>query len=523
MEENKIKRRVNPSTFWPPAILSLIMLLVGTFFPEQFGVAVGYAMSWVTTYFGWFYALGTTLLIVFCIWLCTSKYGKIRFGGKDAKPEMSFWKWFSIVLTSGMAAGICYWCVAEPVTFFMSPPSFNGMEGGSAAAAEASLRYVLMHWTLHPYAVYVTAGVGIAFMYWNCRKPFSIASCLYPLFGERVIGKMRYWINALCVLCIVIGLGTTLGLGIDQMTVGFEYITGIQADPNVVALVVCLGFASIAILAACTGLHKGISMISSLNMYLFIFLLVYAFAFSGETMFILNNTVTGIGQYLQNVVGQAFYLEPAYQTGWVNGWTVFYWAWWIAFAPLIGLFQVKLSKGRTVREYIVVNMFAPCIFIGLWMGVFGSSSIAMELAGNTNITDTMATLGSSVAFFAYIENLPLSGIIMPLGVIAIIFSIVTQTEAEILTIADVCVATDEELAKSDNFAPPHIKIFWGLMMSLIAFVLLYSGGLSAVQTASIVMGLPMLMLLLIMAVATIKGFRNYKEYDKTLAPGEDYD
>jgi choline-glycine betaine transporter len=317
-------------------------------------------------------------------------------------------------------------------------------------------------------------------------------------------------------------LGTTLGLAIDQMTVGLEFITGIAFDRNIVAFVVCLGFAGIAIIAACTGLHKGVAFVSITNMYIFIFLMVFAFLFGG-TRFILNNTVTSIGQYFQFVIGQSFYVEPAYQSGWVNGWTIFYWAWWIAFAPLIGLFQIKLSKGRTIRQYVMINMLVPCIFLALWMGIFGSSAINMEFNGINGVSEAMGKFGTSVAFFAYVKNLPLAPVITVIAVIAIIFSIVTQTEAEILTIADLCVSFDDDLAKSDNFAPAHIKVFWGLVMSFIGFVLLYSGGIIGVQTACIVLGLPMLALILFMCVAAIKGFRHYKDYDKTLKSGEDYE
>lgn len=515
--------RVNKATFIPPAILCLAIVVVGALIPEKLGDTMNFLLNVCTTYGGWFYALGTVLLVIFCIWVAFSKYGKIKFGGKDAEPEMSTWKWFCIVLTSGMAAGICYWCIAEPMNFYLAPPVFSGNEGGTAAAAEGALRYVLTHWTLHPYAVYTAAAIGIAFMYWNCRKPFSISSALYPLIGEKATGNLRYWINALCIFCLVAGLGTTLGLAIDQLTVGIQFVFGVSISKNLLAFFVCIGFAVIATLVACSGLHKGVGMVSTINMYIFIFLMIFAFLFGG-TLFILNNTVTAIGQYLQNIIAQSFYLEPAHQSGWINGWTIFYWAWWVAFAPLIGLFQVKLSKGRTVREYVIVNMFVPSIFLTAWMGIFGSSAINMHFnQGITSVADAINEWGSSVAFYAYLKEMPLSVIIIPIAMLAIIFSIVTQTEAEVLTISDLCVASDEELAKSDNLAPAPLKLFWGFTMSLLAFVLLISGGLSAVQTASIVLGLPMMLLILLMAVGTIKGLKNYKKYDQTLREGEDYE
>lgn len=514
--------RVNPRTFYPPAILVVIITVIGALFPEATGEAMNAALAWCEKYMGWFYVLGCTLLVVFCVWLCFSKYGKIRFGGKEAKPETSFWKWFALVLTSGMAAGICYWCIAEPVSFFQNPPVFAGYEGGTAVAAENTLRYNFLHWTLHPYAIYTAAGVGISFMYWNAKRPFSISSALYPLVGEKANGNMQFWINALCIFCIVAGMGTTLGLGIDQIATGIQYVTGIVVDPNLLGLIVCLGFAAVAIIVAISGLEKGVAFVGSLNMWLFVALLVFVFFFGG-TLFIVNNTIGSIGSYFQFLIGQSLYLEAAQDSGWVGGWTVFYYAWWLAFAPLIGLFQVKLAKGRTVREYVLVNMFVPCIFLALWFGTFGSSAIEMILNGNTAVPESMAEWGTSVAFFSFVQQLPLAPVLIVAGFVTIILSIITQTESQILTISDLCVAGPDDDAASDLHSPAPLKVFWGLAMSLIALILLIAGGLSAVQTASVVLGLPTLALILVMTVGSIKGFKHYKLYDKTLAPGEDYE
>lgn len=514
--------RVNKLTFIPPAILTLLITILGVAVPKQFGNAMNVALNASTKYGGWIYILGSFLLVVFCIWVACSKYGKIRLGGKDAKPEMSFFKWFSVVLTSGMAAGLCYWSVAEPVNFFNNPPKFSGLEGGTAQAAEMTLRYSFLHWTLHPYAIYTAAGVALGFIYWNAKRPFSISSALYPLIGKKANGKLQYGINAACIFCLVAGLGTTLGLAIDQLSGGLNYLTGKNFNLITLGFIICVIFAIVAILAACTGLHKGVAMISTLNMYMFIALLIFAF-FCGGTLFILNNTVSSVGQYLQFFLGQSLYLEPAQQTGWVNSWTIFYLAWWVAFAPLIGLFQIKLSKGRTIREYIIVNMFVPCLFLVCWFGTFGSSAMGIQLDGNFNILNDITEFGNSVAFFAYLKQLPLVQITVPIAIIAVLFSIVTQTEAEILTISDLCLVDEGGDAESDKHAPIWMKVFWGAIMSLLAFALLYSGGLSAVQTASIVLGLPMMILVLIMCVGAIKGFKNYKKLDQTLKEGEDYE
>lgn len=515
----------------------VIILIIGIVMPRQLGKAMDQMLSWLTTNFGWFYALGTTLLVGVALWVCFSKYGKLRFGGKDAKPEMSTFKWFCIVMTSGMAAGICYYAVAEPLSFFENPPVFSGAAGGSVEAAEQTLRYVFLHWTLHPYAIYVVVGLACGFMYWNAKKPFSVASGLYPLMGEKALGAPRHWINALAVFALVCGVGTSLGLAVDQITVGLNYVFQQNFDPNVVGIFICLSFAVISILAASSGLHKGIAYISSANMYMFFFLMVFVLVFGG-TRFILNNTVSSVGKYFSFVVGQSLYVEPAYQSGWVNDWTMFYWAWWIVFAPLVGLFQIKLAKGRTIRQFILVNMFAPSLFLVLWFGIFGSAVINMGLSGVTTVSEVFHELGTSVALFAFLKEFPLAWVLIIIAFAAIIFSVLTMTEAEVMTIADLCInnetvksveengkteqVDEAEKVASDLKSPLFLKIFWGLIMCLLAFVLLYSGGLDAVQTASVVLGFPILILLLLLAVSLVKGLKNYKKYDKTLKSDDDY-
>lgn len=515
------KKKIKLRTFLPPAVLTVIIAVIGMIIPDGFGRAMNRLLNIFTTYGGWVYVLGSFFIVLFCFFICFSKYGRIRFGGKNAKPEMGFFKWFSIVLTSGMAAGLCYWSVAEPLSAFLDPPAFSGITGGTAAAAEMSLRYSFLHWTLHPYAIYTSVGIVLGFMYWNGKQPFGISSGLYPLLGERIRGKFSDWINAICIFCLIAGLGTSIGLAVDQLSVGINYITGKSFDLGKLSLLICIGFAVLGILAACTGLHKGVAFVSRLNMYLFMLLLVFAFFFGGS-LFIINNTITSVGEYLQFFISQSLYLEPTYQSGWVNKWTIFYLAWWLAFAPLIGLFQIKLAKGRTIREYIAVNMIAPSIFLIAWFGVFGSSSINMEMNGNRAISQAISKFGNSTAFFAYLRQLPLADITLVIAVVAVVLSIITQTEAEILTISDLCVEERDEKTTSDKKSPALIKVFWGSLISVLAFVLLNSGGLEAVQTASIVLGFPMLVLIIIFCISGYKGFKNYKKYDKTLGEGEDY-
>lgn len=523
MKEKKgFLKVIDKRAFFPPAILLTIATVIGVVFPHTLQKAVDVTFDFTTTNFGWFYALGSTFLVVFCLWAGFSKYGRIRLGGKDAKPEMSFAKWFAIALTSGIAIGVVFYGVAEPMINFTAPPEFSGLEPRSPEAAEASLKYVFLHWALHPYGIYTAAGLCLAFVFWNMKRKLQVSSALYPLIGEKADGQAVSWINALTIFATIAGIGTSLGFGVLQAASGINYVFGTDFDSGVLWIVIIGFMVLIYTVAACTGLHKGVALISNLNVYVYFVLLAWGFLFGGA-LFIINNTVTGVGKYLSSFVSESMYLEPAMATGWVSSNTIFYYAWWIAFAPLVGVFLVKLAKGRTIREFVLVNMIAPVIFTFLWFGVFGSSAISMELGGNCNIVADIASYGSPVALFAYLKNLPLSGLMVIFGFAAIVFSFVTLAEAQTLTIAELtCVQDEEDETKSERNAPASVKIFWGVLMGLMAFALLYSGGVSAIQTASIVCALPILALMLVMAASYIKGMKNYREYDQTLEDGEDY-
>lgn len=528
MSNEKIKKnktstyKLNKKAFYPPAILTVIVLLIGILIPEQFGKAMSITLSWITRNLGWAYSLATFGFVLVALFVCFSKYGNIRLGGKDAKPEMGFFKWFCIVMTSGMATGIVYYSVGEPLSFFENPPVFSGATGGSIQAGEQALRYVFLHWTLHPYSMYVVVAVACAFMYWNCRQPFSVSSGLYPLLGEKANGAAKHWINALCILALVAGVGTTMGLVVDQLTAGLNYVFNTNMNPNIVGIATVLLFSIVSIVASSTGLHKGIAAVSQANMYMFAILMVFALAFGG-TRFIMANTVTSIGKYLSFFVGQSLYLEPAYDSGWVSGNSTYYWAWWLVYAPLVGLFQIKMAKGRTIRQFIIVNLIAPSLFLIAWFGVFGSSVIHMGLTGNTIVSEASAMFGNSVALFAYLKQMPLAPVLILIGFLAVLASTVTLTEAECMTVADICIEEENEEAQAEKNSPVWLKAFWALAMCLLGFVLYYSGGLTAIQTSSIVVALPIMVLLIFMTVSMVKGLTHYKEYDKTLREGEDYE
>lgn len=519
MEKVSLFKKIDWAIFLPPAVILLFFVVIGIVAPDAFSAATSWAFSFTTKYFSWFYALGSTFLVLFCLWAGFSKYGNIKLGGKDAKPDMSFFTWFAVALTSGIAIGIVYWGVAEPLGNLMSPPGFTGWEAGSADAAEGALKYNFLHWGLHPYGIYCAAGLCCAFIIMNGKRRFSITSTLYPLLGEKCEGPWGKIVSAICIFSILGGMGTSLGFGVSQFGVGVNYVFGTNFSDAFLAIFFIGVLVICTIGASCSGLHKAITHVSNANMYIYFALMIWAFIFGG-TLFILNNTTTAIGQYLSLIIPQSFYLEPVKATGWVGGWSIFYWAWWLSFAPIVGLFLIKLAKGRTIRQFVLVNMLAPTIFAVAWFGVFGSSAINFQLNG-ADIYSVISEWGNPVALFAFVENLPLTPVMFALVFLAIIFSLLTLSESMTLTLSDMSIKPEYLGEEGDPKASPSsLKIFWGILMGAVAFVLLISGGLGALQTASVVCGLPILVIQLVWAGAYIKSMRQRSRYDLTLTPEE---
>lgn len=509
----RIQNMIDKPVFLLPAILMSFVVVIGFAAPDLFSSAANAAFNFMLDKFSWFYALGTFLLLAFCFWAGFSKYGNIKLGGKDAEPEMSFFKWFAIAVTSGIAIGIVFYGIAEPITNFATPPGFLGIEGQSVEAAESAVPFTFFHWSLHTYGVYTSVGLSCAFIFWNAKRKFQVSSSLYPLIGDKADGIWGKIINGVAVFGIVGGIGTSMGIGVLQISSGINYVFGTNFSMTTLAILVIGTMAVIYIAAACTGLHKGVAIVSSLNMYVYIILMVWTVLFGG-TMFILNNTVSSIGSYLKMVIPQSFYLEPVMQTGWVQNNSIFYWAWWISFAPIVGLFLIKLAKGRTIRQFVIVNLLAPSLFGFLWFGIFGSSAIRAELlaGGNAGIIKDIAEHGIPVAMFAFFKTLPLRPVLNILGFAATIFSFVTMAESMTLTIADMTCKADE--------TPNVLKAFWGILMGLVAFIMLENGGLDALQTSVIVCALPLLVMILFMVAAYIKSMRHRSQYDQTLTEEE---
>lgn len=500
----------NKAIFIPLALILAIAVIYGLVDPTGYGKGAEVALNWTLNNFNWFYALGATLLLIFCLWAGFSKYGNIKLGGRDAKPELSKFNWWAISFCAGMGLGLTFYGVAEPMNHYINPPLFLGAEPGSAKAAETALRYTFFHWTFHTYGIYVAAGICIGFFFYNCKKPFKVSSSLFPIIGEKISGRLGTLVDALAIFAISGGIASSLGLGAMQIGGGLNFLWDIPTS-NLLWFVIILICTFCFTLSSYTGLQKGIKLLSRTNAFLFIALVAFVL-FLGPTVGILRQTITALGDYIINLIPMALYVDPIINCGWTNTWTIYYWAFWLAYAPIMGLFLVRCAKGRTIKEFVIVNMIAPAAFCILWFGVFGSAAIQLEHFTDAGIWELITTGGIEVALFALFKELPLYQISSVFGIICATISFISLSDSMTSTIASMITLGFGD-TKEETEPPAPMKIFWGSLLGLLAFVILLSGGISAIQSTVIICGLPILILLLFMVYSYIKAMYNLKEYD----------
>ncbi|APD07111.1 glycine betaine transporter [Flavobacteriaceae bacterium UJ101] len=456
---------------------------------------------------GWFFILLVNGILVFALFLGFGKFKDIRIGGKDAKPDFSTLGWFSMLFSAGMGIGLLFWSVAEPIFHFNSNPFVTDQENIIKAAKEA-MGISFLHWGVHAWALYAIVGVALAFFTFNKGLPLTIRSVFYPLFGEKIYGPIGDVIDIISVIATLFGLATSLGLGVQQVNAGLEYLFGIENSTfvQVILIVVITFFATLSLIL---GLDKGIRILSEWNMRLAIFLLIFMLIV-GPTLFLLKSFVQNIGHYIYEFFELSFWTNSykgiGEETNWQNSWTVFYWAWWISWSPFVGIFIARISKGRTIKEFILGVLFVPTILTFLWITVFGGSAIYQELLGNHSITEAV-NKNVATAIFYLLEQYPLTTFASILTVLLVASFFVTSSDSGSFVV-------DTLTSGGRHDAPKGQKIFWASMEGLIAAVLLIGGGLIALQTASILTGLPFAIILIILCFSLYKSLMDYIKEEK---------
>ena len=497
------------------ALLVLAFVLFTSFNNELASSVFGTARSWIELNFGWYYMVTIVFLIGVCGFIVFSRHGKVRLGDDDSRPEFSNFAWFSMLFSAGIGIGILFFGVAEPIFYLDNSDGFGypnnpyaDMAGATSLGYERAvdaLRVTFFHWGLHGWAVYVIVGMSLAYFAYRKKLPLALRSALYPFIGNRIYGPIGHIVDIFGVLGCVFGVATSLGLGVSQMSVGLERLIGV--DPGLTTQLILIALISIiSIMSALSGVNRGIKIISEWNIIISI-LVVAFFLFAGPTTWLLSLFGESLVDYLANFVQMGLWFPtedgPA---KWQNGWTVFYWGWWIAWAPFIGLFIARISRGRTLREFVVGVLLVPTTIIFLWLGIFGGTALYQELhavngVGTAGIIDQVMAWNLPAALFASADGVAGTGfigwILSAMLVFLLMSWFVTSSDSSTLVLTTILSFGNEE-------PPKKFRVFWGVMIGFVAAALLVAGGLSALQTANIAAALPLSVVIIVMTLGVLK-------------------
>ncbi|ATW27262.1 BCCT family transporter [Candidatus Formimonas warabiya] len=485
--------KVDPTVFIVSAVFLIAFTLWGIVDNKGLGTVFGAALSWTIKYTGWLYMGGVFFILLWCLYMAFSKYGQIKLGKPEDVPEYSNFSWFSMLFGCGMGVGLVFWAVGEPLYHYMSGPTYAG-DPASTSAAEWSMAITFLHWGLSAWAVYVVIGIAMGILMYKKGLPALVSTCFYPLLGDRIYGPIGKIIDIVTLVAVFFGQCTTIGLGVMQLSSGvnFNYGVPLGLGLNIVILFIVT---AVYLASACLPIEKGIKTGSNISMICTVGILLYMFL-AGPTTYILNNFVNGTGLYLQNIIKMSLWTDPVGQTGWAGGWTIYYWAWWISWAPFVGLFIAKISKGRTIKEFVLAALIAPSFFDMIFMDIIGSTALNMELVEATKGVVWGAVQNDlSSAIYVMFDMFPGAVILAPILLfVSFTFFVVSADSATIVL---------GTLSSGGNNEPrTSLKLLWGITMAVAAGVLLVAGGLSALQGASIVGALAFTIVMLFLCYLT---------------------
>lgn len=488
------------SVFLVSVIILAFFIIWGVFTPNHLASVTSAIQTFLQDKFGWFYLFSATAFLVFSIFLIFSPYGRIKLGKDSDEPEYSLFSWFAMLFSAGMGIGLVFWGVAEPLSHYFAPPVG---EGESVEAARIAMRYSFFHWGLHPWGIYTVLALALAYFKFRKNAPGLISHIFYPLFKEKVHGPLGKTIDVIAVFATVFGVATSLGFGAMQISGGLSFITALNNNFTT-QLVIIAVVTVLFILSASTGLNKGIKYLSNLNIGLAV-LLLFFLLFAGPTNFIMNLFSTTIGTYLQNLPSMSFYLSPFNpQTNeWIQGWTIFYWAWWISWAPFVGTFIARVSKGRTVREFVLGVLAVPTLFGALWFSIFGGSGLYLQMEKGVQLYQVMSEKGTEVVLFSMLDQYPSGSILSIIAIFLISTFFITSADSATFVLG--------MQTTNGSLNPPNtVKFIWGIIIAASAAILLYTGGLAGLQTASIIAAFPFTFILIGVMISLIKSFRREK-------------
>ena len=489
--------KVNPAVFWPASLLSIIVIAMAALMPNVLNSVLDHIQTRIFHDLSWFYILAVGIILVGMVYLSFSRFGDIRLGPDHAKPDYDLVTWFAMLFSTGMGIGIMFFGVAEPVMHFLEPPTGAG---GTVQAAREALELTFFHWGLHAWAIYASVGLMLAYFGYRHALPLTLRSALYPLIGDRIHGWMGNAVDIFAILGTVFGVATSLGFGVLQLNSGlsclFDAPIGIEVQSILIVVITAIAATSVA-----SGLNKGIKLLSQANLWLAVVLLILVFAL-GPTANLLKHFVENVGLYMSGIVSKTFNLyayEPK-SSNWLGGWTLLYWGWWISWSPFVGLFIARISRGRTIREFVSGVLLIPAGFTLLWMTAFGNSAIELIMSGVGADLATSVKADVSTALFKFFEYFPMTQLLSVIGMLMVVIFFVTSADSGAFV-------ADALASGGIRKTPAKQRVFWSALSGVGAMVLLWAGGLQALQTLTLLSALPFAVVLLIALFGLLKALR----------------
>ena len=482
-------------------LLVMAFVLFTVIDPEYANSIYSAAKGYIASDLGWYYVGIMSAFLFLSVWLIFSRYGDIRLGKEGEKAEFSRFSWFSMLFGAGIGIGILFWSIAEPIYHFQSNPFIAEGQAQTVEAAQAAMRIAIFHWGLHGWGLFAVIGLALAYFSYRKGLPLSIRSSLYPIFGDKIYGPIGHAADLLAVFGTVFGIATSLGLGAQQMNAGLNYLLGLEVSiTNQIILIAVISVVATA--SVLSGVNKGIRILSELNMQLTIVILLL-FVIFGPTAYLLGSFFTNTGDYLFHAVELGLWVNPDPESQWQGWWTIFYWGWWIAWAPFCGMFIARISKGRTIREFVLGVLLAPTILATLWITIFGNTAMFIELFGSGGVTEAVND-DLTMALFKTIELMGNGELVTMLmaGICTVLLVTYFVTSADSATLV-ICTL----ISMGDEHPPARFRVFWGMAIGAVAAVLLFAGGLKALQTASIVAALPFSIVVILAAFGLCKSLR----------------
>ena len=491
-----MRRQVTP-VFWIAGGLSLAFVAWGVISSKTLGSVTKAAQDFVVADFGWLYLIATTFFLVFALYLALGRFGRIKLGKDEDEPEFSRFFWFAMLFQAGMGIGLVFWSVSEPVHHFGVDPPYGLARPGTTDAADVGLRYAFFHWALHPWAIYAVIALAIAYFNFRQDRPGLISAVLRPIFGARMDGPLGYLIDVLAVLATLFGVAVSLGLGALQINSGLNFTFGIPKGSGTQIVIIAVTTV-VFIASAVTGLERGIKWLSGASLVVAGLLMLFVLV-TGPTLVQLNAFTQGTGSYLGDLIPMSFRINAFAKDDWAGQWTLFYWATWISWAPYVGSFIARVSRGRTIREFIAAVLIVPSLLSFAWFAVFGGAGIEIDRATGGLISRAVAS-DEAVGLFTFFEQLPLGLVPSIIAIVLVFIFFVAGADAGTVVLA--------RFTSGGMLTPSKVtQVIWGLVMGAFAAILLLAGGLDALQQASILAALPFVFVILAMCVALYRALQ----------------